>query len=325
MTYQTTLTAAAASATLQQHVGFDGIGLHSGTRVTLTLAPAKADAGIVFKRMDIEGPAAFIPARYDLVSDTRLGTTLTNAHGVSISTVEHLMAALAGCGVDNALVEVDGPEVPIMDGSSAPFVAAIEQTGLRVLEAHRRVVRVLKPVEVREGASIAALLPNDVDEAGFGLDITIDFNHPLLARHQRYYDFSRLDFGRELGAARTFGFEHEVAHLRAQGLARGGSLENAIVVGKDAVLNPEGLRFADEFIRHKALDCLGDFSLAGYGMEAQVVTYRPGHGINNKLLRALFADPSSYRLVSTAPRAARTSSDGVMLPPCSPASNALRG
>jgi UDP-3-O-[3-hydroxymyristoyl] N-acetylglucosamine deacetylase len=298
MAHQTTL----KSSTVKQDVIFEGVGLHSGANVTLTLKPAKADHGIVFKRLDVEGKQALIPARYDLVTDTRLGTTLTNAHGVSISTVEHLMAALSGCGVDNAVVEVAGAEVPIMDGSSAPFVQAIEKTGLKSLDAHRSVLKIVKPVEIREGGSVAALLPNDESESGFGLDITIDFNHPLIAKHQRHYDFSRMNFGAELGAARTFGFEHEVEYLRSQGLARGGSLENAIVVGKEAILNPEGLRFADEFIRHKALDCLGDFALAGYRIEGQVVTYRPGHSINNKLLRALFADASAYRIVSTASR-----------------------
>ncbi len=298
MAYQTTL----KSATVKEDVIFQGVGLHSGATVTLTLKPAKADHGIVFKRVDVEAKTALIPARYDLVTETRLGTTLTNAHSISISTVEHLMAALAGCGVDNAVIEINGPEVPIMDGSSAPFVRAIEKTGLKALDEHRRVLKILKPVEVREGSSIAALMPNIEGERGFGLDITIDFNHKLVAKHQRNYDFSRMDFGRELGAARTFGFEHEVEYLRSQGLARGGSLENAVVVGKEEILNPEGLRFADEFIRHKALDCLGDFALAGHRIEGQVVTYRPGHSINNKLLRALFADASNYRIVSTAAR-----------------------
>lgn len=280
--------------TLANKVSCLGIGLHSGSQVSLVLHPAPANTGIVFKRLDVPAERSFVPARYDAVCETRLGTTITNAAGVTVSTIEHLMAALWGAGVDNALVELDGPEVPIMDGSSEPFTFMIECAGLKALAAPRRVLRLLKTVEVVEGSSMARIEPNLEGDEGCVMDIEIEFNNPVISHQFARYDFREVTFKQALSRARTFGFEHEVIALRKQGLALGGSLENAIVVGKDKVLNKEGLRYRDEFVRHKALDCLGDLYLAGCRIDGCFAFERPGHAINNALLRAIFADKSAY-------------------------------
>lgn len=275
--------------TFARSVACDGVGLHSGEPVSMTLHPAPSGHGIVFKRSDV-AQNNLIPARYDLVVDTRLGTTMANEHGVTVSTVEHLMAALWGCGIDNALIELDGPEVPIMDGSSEPFVFQIETAGIREQDALRRAIRLLKPVTARIGEAEVTLEPYN----GFMIDIAIDFSHQAIARQTARYDFSKMTFRHMLSRARTFGFEHEVEMLRKMGLARGGSLHNAIVIGKDGVLNREGLRFNDEFVRHKALDAVGDLYLAGAPLLCRVKANRPGHGVNNQVLRALFADETAW-------------------------------
>jgi UDP-3-O-[3-hydroxymyristoyl] N-acetylglucosamine deacetylase len=282
--------------TLSHSVSCEGIGLHSGAMVQLVLKPAPAGSGITFKRTDM-AQHALVPARYDVVTETRLGTTLRNVQGVSVSTVEHLMAALWGAGVDNALIELDAPEVPIMDGSSAPFSALIAQAGLTRLAAPRRMVKLLKTVEVAEGASLARVAPNTEGEEGCVLDITIDFNDTVIRRQSARFDFREVTFEQALSRARTFCFEHEVEAMRKAGLALGGSLDNAIVVGKDGVLNEGGLRFDHEFVHHKALDCVGDLFLAGLRIDGHFTFMRPGHGINNKLLRAVFADESAYAIV----------------------------
>lgn len=276
--------------TLNHAVTCEGVGLHSGAKVTMVLHPADENAGIAFLRNDVVEGRGLIPARFDLVSDTRLGTSLVNEYGTAISTIEHLMAALWGAGVDNALIELDGPEIPIMDGSSEPFLFLIEGVGVREQSAPRRAIRVLKPVSVSNGDSVVTLVPHD----GFAIDITIDFAHKAIAKQQASYDFSQMTFGHMLSRARTFGFAHEVEQLRKLGLARGGSLDNAIVIGEEGVLNREGLRYSDEFVRHKALDCIGDLFLAGGLLLARVETTRPGHGINNQALRALMADESAW-------------------------------
>lgn len=267
-----------------------GVGLHSGAPVQMTLHPAPADHGIVFRRTDVDAGKQMVPARYDRVVDTRLGTTLANEHGVTVATIEHLMAALWGCNIDNALIELDGPEVPIMDGSSEPFIFQIETAGVRAQNAPRRAIKLLKPVTARAGDAEVTLEPFD----GFAIDIAIDFDHKAISRQVASYDFGRITFKNMLSRARTFGFEHEVEALRKMGLARGGSLNNAIVIGKDGVLNREGLRFNDEFVRHKALDAIGDLYLAGAPLLCRVKTNRPGHSVNNLVLRALFADDSAW-------------------------------
>lgn len=283
--------------TLQSPVSCTGTGLHNGEAVTMTFRPAKAGRGIVFRRMDVETKRALIPARFDLVTDTRLSTTLTNRHGTSVSTIEHVMAALWGAGVDNVIVELSGPEAPIMDGSSAPFAEMIERAGLRRLDEARQVIRVLKPVHYEEGKSVASIEPM---QGGMLLDVSIDYDHAAIPAARGIYDFRTLDFAEALSNARTFGFAREVEYLRSQGLARGGSLQNAVVIGDNGVLNEEGLRSHDEFLRHKALDCVGDLALAGYRIEGLFTFLRPGHGVNNRLLRALMADKSAWKLVSTA-------------------------
>lgn len=291
--------------TLKHPVTCSGIGLHSGKTVAMRLLPAGADHGIVFVRSDVERKHSHVPARYDLVADTRMGTTLRNKHGVSIATVEHLMAALWGMGIDNAAIEIDAPEVPIMDGSSEPFIQLLEAAGVAKLSVPRRILRVLREVEVSEGLSTARVAPYEGEDFGCSLDIEIDFDHALIRRQRAVYDFSGVTFKQALGSARTFCFAHEVEALQAAGLARGGSLANAIVLGKEGILNEEGLRFNDEFLRHKALDCVGDLFLAPHRIEGAFTFSRPGHGINNKLLRALMADEGAWTLGTAAERTLR--------------------
>ena len=285
--------------TIAKAVTLSGIGLHSGSTVTLRLLPAAANTGVVFRRMDIEPLHSMIAARWDAVCDTRLGTTIKNAQGVSVSTIEHLMAALWGAGLDNVLVELDAPEVPIMDGSSAPFVELLKTAGVAKLAKSKRILRVLKTVEVREGESVASIRPNQEGDEGMVLSIAVEYSNAVIGRQQAVYDFRESSFNDELSRARTFGFEYEVEAMQNAGLALGGSLENAIVVGEHKVLNAEGLRFDDEFVRHKALDCVGDLFLAGARIDGALTFTRPGHGINNKLLRALMSDPSAYELVNS--------------------------
>lgn len=283
--------------TLGQKITCSGIGLHSGSQVSMVIYPAIANTGIVFRRTDVSAKTATVPARFDLVSETRLGTTIRNEHGVSVATIEHLMAALWGAGVDNAVIELDGPEVPIMDGSSQPFMELLESAGIALLSAPRMMVRMLKKIEVRDGDSVAVAEPNYEGDEGCTLHIEVEYDSAVIGRQASYYDFREVSFKQSLSRARTFGFEHEVRALQAAGLALGGSLDNAIVVGKDRVLNEDGLRYDDEFVRHKALDCVGDLFLAGVRTDARFTFSKPGHSINNQLLRAIFADESAYALV----------------------------
>ncbi|MBN66286.1 MAG: UDP-3-O-[3-hydroxymyristoyl] N-acetylglucosamine deacetylase [Rickettsiales bacterium] len=285
--------------TIARNVTCSGVGVHTGEVVSLRIMPAEADTGIVFKRTDVAEDVSWVPAAYDAVSETTLGTTIENVHGTKVATIEHLMAALWGCGVDNAIIELDGPEVPIMDGSSEPFVFLIECVGTETLDAPRVLVEVLRDVEVKQGELYAKLSPADQ----FALDITIEFDHAMIGTQRAYYDFSTTSFKQALCRARTFGFASEVEKLRQMGLARGGSLSNAVVLNGDKILNQEGLRYNDEFVRHKALDCVGDYFLAGCHIMGAVETVRPGHGINNQLMRALFADKANYRLVRAVPTA----------------------
>lgn len=280
--------------TLASAITCSGVALHSGDTVVMNIRPAEVNTGIVFLRTDVGAERGTVPARYDLVCETTLGTTLKNVHGTTIATVEHLMAALAGSGIDNAVIELDGPEVPIMDGSSEPFVFLLECAGTIEQDAPRRMIEVLKPVSVREGDCVATLEPHT---DGFVLDITIEFPHHAIGRQNAVYDFTTTSFKQSLCRARTFGFAREVEKMHAMGLALGGSLKNAVVVGEEGVLNEEGLRYQDEFVRHKALDVVGDYYLAGGHFIAKATTTRPGHGVNNKLMRALFADPANYRIV----------------------------
>lgn len=277
--------------TLSSRISCSGIALHSGARVTMSLVPAEPDTGIVFVRTDIEGRGARIPARWDHVVCTRLCTTVGNRDGVRVATIEHLMAALAGCGIDNAIVEVNGPEVPVMDGSAAPFVFLVECAGTVEQDAPRRAVRIRKPIAVRdEKGGTASILPAD----SFSIDIRIDFDSPVVSRQSLSLGLVNGAFKKELSRARTFGFLHEVEELRAAGLARGGSLDNAVVVSGDAVLNEGGLRYEDEFVRHKALDAVGDLYTAGGPIIGAFRGTCSGHRANNLLLQALFADRTAW-------------------------------
>jgi len=280
--------------TLSNKVSCSGVGLHCGKPVEMVIYPAPANTGIVFKRLDAPLGHGFVSARYDAVGETRLGTTIVNRHGVAVSTIEHLMAAFWGVGLDNAVVELNGPEVPIMDGSSEPFVFMLECARVIALSEPRQMLRILKRIEVRDGDSVASVEPLNFGDEGCTLSIEIQFNSKVIDRQVAFYDFREQNFKQSLSRARTFGFEHEVNALRQMGLALGGSLENAIVVGAEGVLNEEGLRYNDEFVRHKALDCVGDLFLAGHRIDGHFTFLKPGHAINNKLLRAIFADESAY-------------------------------
>lgn len=286
--------------TLNRIALFTGTGLHGGVPVTLRVGPAPAGHGIVFRRTDVEPAAALIPARWDLVEQTALNTRIRNAHGVHVATIEHLMAALAGTGVHNALIEIDGPEVPILDGSAHPFVAGILQAGLREQDAPLRVIEILAPVEVRNGEAMARLSP----ATALRIDFTIDFPDAAIGHQHRRLNLSNGAFVHNLSDSRTFCRSADVDAMRAQGLALGGTLENAVVVDGDRVLTPGGLRHKDEAVRHKMLDALGDLATAGAPILGLYTGVRAGHALTNRLLRALFADPAAWRWREAGPRIA---------------------
>ncbi|MGR3756885.1 MAG: UDP-3-O-acyl-N-acetylglucosamine deacetylase [Tranquillimonas sp.] len=287
--------------TIKTPVSFSGIGLHGGRPVRMTLRPGPAEYGIWFRRTDVSGRDDLIPARWDSVEPSQLCTRLTNADGVSVSTVEHVMAAIAGCGIHNLLIEIDGPEVPILDGSSAPFVSAILRRGLRGLDAPIRVLQVLDRVEVRNGNAWARLDPADTLE----IDFRIDFADAAIGRQDKRLVMANGTFVRELCDSRTFCRQSDVDAMHARGLALGGSLENAVVVDGARVLSPGGLRHADEAVRHKMLDALGDLALAGAPLLARYTGNRAGHAMTNALLRALFARPGACRMVTCDAATAR--------------------
>ncbi len=277
-----------AQRTLDHSIRCSGIGLHSGRKIELVLHPAAEDSGITFIRSDLD---IEIPAKASYVTDTRLCTTI--GHGEAhISTIEHLLSALAGLGVDNARIEVSGPEVPIMDGSSAPFVFLIQCAGIKEQSRAKKVLRILKRIEVTDGDKRCALYP----AAGFKISYLLDYDHPLLRERNVQVDFSRQAYTREISRARTFGFLHEVEALQKAGLALGGSLENAIVLDTHRVVNEGGLRYEDECVRHKILDTLGDLSLSGFPIVGAFEGERTGHDMNHKPVTTLLADPSNYRI-----------------------------
>lgn len=277
-----------------------GVGVHSGAEVSLRLRPAPADHGVVFIRTDLPTGQNVIPASWDQVVDTRLCTVIGNHHGAMVGTIEHLMAALRAMNVDNALIEIDGPEVPIMDGSAAPFVFLIEMAGIREQSEARQWLEILKPVEAAMDGKRAALLPGEQPV----FNVEIRFDTPVIDRQRYDFSVSAAAFKGQISRARTFGFLEEVDQLRSMGLARGGSLHNAVVIGSDRVLNEGGLRYDDEFVRHKLLDAIGDLSLAGAPIRGIFTGLCTGHALNNKLLRALFADRSAWRMVTQAVDAA---------------------
>ena len=285
----------AKQTTLREEVAVSGIGVHSGAPVTLTLHPADDDTGIVFQRVTADGAIEReIRADVRAVTATEFATVLGDASGPLCSTAEHLLAALRGLHVDNVVVEIDGPEVPIMDGSAAAFVDALDQAGLTARALPRRYIEVLKPIRVAKGNALGELRPY---AHGFRVEAEIDFDHPLIGHQALALDIEPDTFRREIARARTFGFMKDVAKLWSGGFALGASLENTLVVSDDRVLNPEGLRFADEFVRHKALDALGDLALAGHPLLGAYRTVRGGHKLNHAVLSALMADTSAWRVV----------------------------
>jgi UDP-3-O-[3-hydroxymyristoyl] N-acetylglucosamine deacetylase len=284
--------------TLKSSAVVTGIGVHSGDSVKMTLHPADADHGIAFLRTNLtNGIDRLIDARHVSVSATELCTVVGDRETGGVATIEHLMAALAGLGVDNVLVEIDGPELPIVDGSAAPFVDAIDGVGLVACEAPRRYLRVKRAVRVDAGRSFAELTPH---EGAMRLDVEIDFPQEVIGRQRRVHELSPDAFRREIARARTFGFMSDVERLWKAGFALGASLDNTVAVGEDAVINPEGLRYADEFVRHKLLDAVGDLALAGYPILGSYRSYCGGHRLNFSVLEALFSDRANYEIVESA-------------------------
>ena len=280
--------------TLQNSIKTTGVGLHTGDKVLLTLCPAPVDTGIVFRRTDLN-PVAEIPARADLVGETTLSTCLI--HGEArVSTIEHLLSAMAGLGVDNAYVDVTAPEIPIMDGSAAPFVFLLQSAGIVEQHAAKKFIRVRKEVTVTDGDKTASFLPLE----GFKISFGIDFDHPVFKHRAATteIDFSTTSFVREVSRARTFGFVEEIEYLRSKGLARGGSMDNAVVIDDYKVLNQGGLRYDDEFVKHKVLDAIGDLYLLGYSLIGEYRAFKSGHALNNQALRTLIANKDAWEMVT---------------------------
>jgi len=295
----------AKQTTLREPVAISGVGVHSGLPVTLTLYPADDDAGIVFQRVRPDGSIEReVRADVRAVTATEFATVLGDAKGPLCSTAEHLLAALRGLNVDNVLIEIDGPEVPIMDGSAAPFVEAIDQAGLTARAQPRRYIEVAKPVHVIKDGAIGELTPYD---HGFRVEAEIKFDHPLIGKQALALDIEPKSFRREIARARTFGFMKDVAKLWSAGFAHGASFDNTLVVTENRVLNPDGLRFADEFVRHKVLDAIGDLALAGLPLLACYRTIRGGHKLNHAVLSALMADTSAWRVVEATGEMVRRS------------------
>lgn len=286
--------------TLKSHVAFSGTGLHSGARARITVSPASANYGIWFRRTDVKDADNLVAARWDRVERTPLCTRLVNDDGVSVSTIEHVMAALAGVGIQNALIEIDGPEVPILDGSAAQFVSAFLSAGVRELAEPAQILRVLRRVEVSDGEATAALEPSDVFEIGFN----IAFEDEAIGKQSKTMSMANGAFVRELCDSRTFCRQSDVDKMHKAGLALGGNYRNAVVVDGDKVLSPGGFRHADEAVRHKMLDALGDLALAGAPVIGRYCGEKSGHSLTNTLLRALFADPDNYAVETCSPELA---------------------
>ena len=280
--------------TLKTQVKTTGVGLHSGIKVEMTLRPAAAGTGILFRRVDLDPPVD-IPVDPYKVTDTRLCSALT-VDNVKVATVEHLMSALAGMGIDNIVIDLTGPEVPILDGSAAPFVFLLQSAGIEELNAPKQFIRILEPIEVKEGDKWVRFSPYD----GFRIDFTIDFDHPVFEQSSQVVgvDFDKTSYIREVARARTFGFMHEVEMLRNANLALGGSLDNAIVMDEYRVLNADGLRYEDEFVKHKVLDAIGDFYMIGKPIIGRLEAHKSGHALNNQLLRALMEKQSAWELTT---------------------------
>ncbi|AFT71749.1 UDP-3-O-[3-hydroxymyristoyl] N-acetylglucosamine deacetylase [Alloalcanivorax dieselolei B5] len=280
--------------TLKNVIRATGVGLHTGEKVYLTVRPAPVDTGIVFRRVDLD-PVVEIKAGAHNVGETTLSTTLVQ-NGVKVGTVEHLLSAMAGLGVDNAYVELSAPEVPIMDGSAGPFVFLLQSAGIREQEAAKKFIRIKKKVTVKEGDKVATFVPFD----GFKVTFSIEFDHPVFEERDQLasIDFSTTSFVKEVARARTFGFMRDIEFLRSQNLALGGSVDNAIVVDEYRILNEDGLRYDDEFVKHKMLDAIGDLYQLGYSLIGEFVGHKSGHALNNALLRELLSQPEAYEVVT---------------------------
>ncbi|HAS64521.1 MAG TPA: UDP-3-O-[3-hydroxymyristoyl] N-acetylglucosamine deacetylase [Vibrio sp.] len=281
--------------TLKEIVKTTGVGLHSGRKVTLTLRPAATNTGVIYRRTDVNPPVDF-PADPESVRDTMLCTALVNDQGIRISTVEHLNAALAGMGIDNIIVEVDAPEIPIMDGSASPFVFLLQQAGVEEQNAAKRFIRIKKPVRFEDGDKWAEFKPFN----GFRMDFEIEFNHPAIESDEQrlVFDFSSKGFVKEISRARTFGFMRDIEYLQSQNLVLGGSFDNAIVLDDYRILNEEGLRFENEFVTHKVLDAIGDLYMCGHPIIGEFRAFKSGHGLNNQLLRSVLADQEAWEWVT---------------------------
>jgi UDP-3-O-[3-hydroxymyristoyl] N-acetylglucosamine deacetylase len=281
--------------TLKKSISCTGIGLHSGVKTTITLQPANVNTGIVFRRIDIVGGGTVIPALWSNVSDTCFNTCIANTNGISVHTTEHLMAALAGMGIDNVVIDINSTEVPIMDGSSAPFTFLIECAGIEEQLVPRRVLKILKAIKIQDGNRTAELLPDH----GFFLHVEIDFPSELISHQECILDVNSNSFKTEISRARTFGFEQKISDMKAVGLGKGGSLDNAVIISYDGkkILNEDGLRYDDEFVRHKTIDALGDLSLAGAQILGRFHGVRCGHTMHNRLLNALFDNQNSWTTV----------------------------
>ena len=278
--------------TISKPISISGIGLHSGLKVSMSLYPAEADYGIKFIRKDLT-KNNIIEAIWSNVTNTKLSTTISNQSGTSVSTIEHLMSALSGLHIDNIKIEIDGPEVPIMDGSSIKFVDLIDQTSTQSLNKKRKILKVKKSIKVKNDDSSVELKPNNQ----FSIDFEIDFPSKLVSKQSCQLQLINGNYKTDIASARTFGFERDVEMLRSNGLALGGSLENAVVVGESKILNSNGLRFKDEFVRHKILDCIGDLYLAGAPIQGYFLGNKSGHHLNNLLLRSLFADKNNFEYI----------------------------
>ncbi len=278
--------------TLASQISTEGIALHAGSKIRMTFAPAPSGSGIVFRRSDLGGRE--IPALYDRVGETRLGTVIGDGAGTSVGVIEHLMAAVAGAGIDDLLVTMDGPEPPILDGDALSFFRLLEQAGTKSQAGDRRTIRVMRPVEVVAGDAQIRLLPSDVPEYSYELDYS---NTKAIGKQSYQMTFTREIFAREIAPARTFGFVHELAYLKSIDRGHGASLENTLAIDGDNVVNKALMRFPDEFVRHKILDAIGDMALAGAPLMARFEGVKSGHATNNAVLRALFADPANYEMV----------------------------
>lgn len=281
--------------TIKQPIATTGVGLHKGNKVQLTLRPAPVNTGLVFRRVDLN-PAVDIPANAEFVRDTRMCTCLINDDNVRVSTVEHLLAALAAMGIDNLIIEVDSHEIPIMDGSSHPFIYLLQSAGIEEQKAAKKLIKIKQPVRVEEGDKWAELLPHD----GFRIDFAIDFDHPAIANtgQQLSINFSSNNFVKEISRARTFGFMKDIEMLRANNLALGGSFDNAVVLDEFRILNTEGLRYDDEFVKHKVLDAIGDLYMGGHTILGHLRAFKSGHALNNQLLRAVLQQQEAWEFVT---------------------------